>query len=113
MFAVSGLCFKVLESDSPGLFGKAVGYANWSVLCLIGHGIGGVAVGAALGSVGGWLSPPPWMAAVLGIACVFWAFQEVRLIPNGLPQWHRQVQRRWVGRLPWMLVALGYGVQLG
>ena len=113
MFGVTGLRFRLLDPDGAGRVGPAFQYAGWSVLYLLGHAVGAAAIGAVLGWVGSQAPILPQMTLALGIVCLFWTFQEALMVPNGLPQWHRQVQRHWVGRLPWALVALGYGAQLG
>lgn len=71
--------------------------------------------GALLGAAGealpaGWI-PRLWLAAA--VACFGWALHEFGLLRLPMPQLHRQVQRHWMQRLPWNLVALGYGLQLG
>jgi hypothetical protein len=51
--------------------------------------------------------------ALFCILCLLWALREFRLIKLPMPQWQRQVQQQWLGRLPWNLLAVGFGVQLG
>jgi sulfite exporter TauE/SafE len=116
MFGVSGLRLKMLRSGDRGPTLTMIFYAAWSALYLSGHALGAVVVGGMLGMVGShWPLLPllPRVTAAISILCLFWAVQEARLSANGWPQWHRQVQRHWLGRLPWTLIALGYGFQLG
>jgi hypothetical protein len=71
--------------------------------------------GAVVGWIGSYL--PLLMritaVAVVGVLCAIWALAEIKLIAIPMPQWPRQVQRQWLGNIPWGLVALGYGFQLG
>jgi hypothetical protein len=63
------------------------------------------------GTVGAWdhsLALP-----LLGAACVAAALLQLRLVRLPLPHWPRQVPRTWLLRLPWDLLAWGYGLQLG
>src|SRR5205823_6188804 len=80
-----------------------------------GHAAGGVACGAVLGLAGAAL--PAGAAsqgfALLAIACFAWSLRQFQLLDFPMPQWRRQVTREWMLRLPWDVVALGYGFQLG
>jgi hypothetical protein len=84
-------------------------------LWIVGHAAGGAVIGALLGWAGSHLSGPAQWAGLgaLCLLCLIWALAELRLVSVPMPQWRRQVPRTWLGRLPWDIVALGYGVQLG
>jgi hypothetical protein len=103
----------VLLHDGKGRL--AVRYGAWSAFWLVGHVVGGAMVGGLLGWIGSHLPQAgrPAALAVLGVLCLLWASAELRLIRVPMPQWPRQVPRVWLGRLPWDVIALGYGVQLG
>jgi hypothetical protein len=117
MFGVSGLRASHLAAadGQPWGPGARLRYALWAALWVVGHGLGGAATGAALGALGGalWAPAPPAGAAVLGLACLGWALAEFRWLRLPMPCWARQVPRGWMGRLPWGVVAVGYGLQLG
>jgi hypothetical protein len=90
-------------------------YGIWSMLWVVAHVAGGLFLGAGLGAMG-MLLPTRYQAAgvaLLSILCLLWALRELQLIKLPMPQWQRQVQQHWLGRLPWNLLAVGFGVQLG
>jgi hypothetical protein len=113
MSAVSGLRFNALGADDTSWLGRSFRYGIWSVMFFVGHAAGGAGIGALFGFAGAQPRQPMLVAAGLGVLCAIWATQEALSMPNRWPQWQRQVQRRWLGRLPWELIALLYGLQLG
>jgi len=90
-------------------------FGGWSIMWLTGHILGGMVTGGALGAVGSLLPVRVRIAslAVLSLLCLLWALAELKIVKTPMPQWPRQVQERWLVRLPWNLIALGYGFQLG
>jgi hypothetical protein len=115
MFGVTGLRFSSTRIDASGNVMPAMDYLVWSLFWILGHLLGGIAVGAVAGWLGSYLPALPRIIALAAVSllCTLWAFAEIGLVRIPMPQWRRQVQRHWLGRLPWNLVALGYGVQLG
>jgi sulfite exporter TauE/SafE len=117
MFGVSGLRACQLLPASGAAWGvpARLRYAGWVLLWALGHLAGGAAVGAALGALGGlvWSPAPQSVLAVFSLACLAWALREFGGLRLPMPCWQRQVQRDWMCRLPWGVVALGYGLQLG
>lgn len=118
MFGVSGLRYRLLLP--PGSAGgasrrAAIGYGLWSLCWVTGHVAGGGLLGAALGWLGAGLSPGGRLVgvAVLSAGCLAGGLHQLGLIRLPMPQLHRQVPRTWTLRIPWGLVALGYGLQLG
>jgi hypothetical protein len=87
----------------------------WALLWVVGHVAGGAVLGAALGWAGALLSAggQAIALALLGAGCLAGGLHQLGVIRLPMPQVPRQVPRHWLGRLPWSVVALGYGVQLG
>ncbi len=118
MFGVSGLRSQQLQAQYEGT-GKRhrpwIRYGIWALLWVAGHVAGGVLLGAALGWLGSGLPPAtqPAGLVVLSGGCLGMALHQLQVLRLPLPQLHRQVSRLWLVRLPWDLVALGYGLQLG
>ena len=112
MFGVAGL-------RARGLFAQRgavrLHFAVWSALLVIGHVAGGALAGGVMGWAGASLSPAVRRLTCfifLG-ACLAWSLPHLSLWRYEMPQWRRQVQRYWMQHLPWSLVAIGYGLQLG
>lgn len=80
-----------------------------------GHVAGGALVGAGLGLLGSLLKPESLAAGTYLLAGVLLlgALHQLQILRLPLPHLPRQVPRHWIGRLPWDVVALGYGLQLG
>src|SRR4051812_13228847 len=118
MFGVSGLRVQMLTRAAPGAAPRArvaLRYAVWTLCWVCGHVAGGALLGAGLGWLGGALPPPPAgvrlpLGGPLGGGGASPQFGRAGL---PLPHCPRQVPRVWMLRLPWDLVALGYGAQLG
>jgi hypothetical protein len=109
MFGVTGQIMMGCERRTRGSM------LGWSVAWLAGHCLGGVAIGALLGAVGARI-PENWrtpLGAALAAVTLLWAATELGWMPLKMPQWQRQVQRRWILLLPPPLAALGFGLQLG
>jgi hypothetical protein len=113
MFGVAGLRWSCLTGSA--FWRKSLAAASWMACWLLGHVAGGLACGAALGMAGGLLSldtrveiAGAWSAICLALTLRHW-----KLLNFEPPQWKRQVSQEWMFRLPWDLVALGYGFQLG
>lgn len=99
---------------APGSGAERIGYAVWVLCWLIGHVAGGGLLGALLGWLGHVL--PEWRTAVLVLTaavCLAYGLGHVALLRLPLPNLPRQVPRGWMCALPWNVVALGYGFQLG
>lgn len=116
MFGVAGLRVSLepeLERRSRLRFANS--FAAWSAFYVLGHVAGGAAVGGILGAMGGLLPGGVHWGATAGlpVLCALWALQEFGRLRLPMPQLHRQVQRNWMHRRHWNLVAVGYGVQLG
>jgi hypothetical protein len=86
---------------------------------VLGSAAGGVALGAALGSVGGvartafaWWTATASLVA-LGIVALIGAALDIQLIPVSLPTVRRQVNERWLQRYRGWVYGLGFGFQLG
>jgi hypothetical protein len=118
MFGVSGLRVQTLlcEAGQQRLTLRLrLLYALWVLVWIVGHVLGGMAVGAALGWLGALASLPglALLEVVLAGLCLLAALRQAGVLPLPLPQLHRQVPRHWMATLPWSVVALGYGLQLG
>jgi hypothetical protein len=118
MFGVSGLRYLLLaRANGPPAppRGAGVRYGAWALAWVAGHVAGGAALGAALGWAGSGLSPGGRLAGLgmLGLGCLAGAMHQFGVVRLPLPQLPRQVPRGWMGRLPWDVVAVGYGLQLG
>jgi hypothetical protein len=116
MFGVSGLRAEPLQLPGAGARLRArAGYALWAFLWVLGHVAGGALLGAALGWAGGGL-PARALAlrpAILSAGCLVWGLHQLGVVTVPMPEIPRQVSRAWILRLPWGLLALGYGAQLG
>src|SRR5262245_50405091 len=118
MFGVSGLRSRQLQVQYQGT-GKRhwpwLRYGVWALIWVAGHVAGGALLGAALGWLGSKVLPKPWPAGlvVLSVGSLVLALHQLQVLRLPLPQLHRQVSRLWLLQLPWNLVALGYGLQLG
>jgi hypothetical protein len=118
MFGVAGLRGQSLiaSSNEGGWVLRAkLRYGAWAFLWILGHVLGGSLVGATLGWSGAMLSPQGRTLGVmvLSICCLAWGLHQLGVFRLPMPQLSRQVARSWLLKLPWNLVALGYGVQLG
>ncbi len=117
MFGVSGLRAWQLQTAAGQSWsaGARLHYLLWTGFWVVGHLAGGAVVGALLGALGGMLGLPGAPLALIGLslACLAWALRELGWLRLPMPSWPRQVNRFWMGRLPWNVVALGYGFQLG
>jgi hypothetical protein len=113
MFGVTGLRFRTLSNwaSRPWL---RIRFAVWAGLWVTGHALGGFLIGGVLGWAGSTLSRSgEAVGAVLALGCVALAVRQSGWLRVPLPECRRQVQRGWMMRLPWSVVALGYGLQLG
>jgi hypothetical protein len=117
MFGVTGLRYSALiaESHSCRAAQRArARYGFWVLNWVIGHILGGALVGGALGWVGAHIrTSDVGVIAGMSIICLAGAARELDVVRLPLPQLRRQVSRVWMQRLPWTIVALGYGIQLG
>jgi len=83
---------------------------------LLGSLAGGVALGAALGSVGYLLRElvDPTLAAVtLGAVCVAAFVADRGRWRRRIPSWHRQVNEDWLSEFRGWVYGAGFGFQLG
>jgi sulfite exporter TauE/SafE len=112
---VTGQRFMMRQTGSEADWASLLRFGAWSIMWLTAHILGGIVTGGALGAVGSLLPGPFRIAAlaVLSALCLIWALAELKVVKLPMPQWPRQVQERWLVRLPWNLIALGYGFQLG
>jgi hypothetical protein len=112
---VIGQRLTILRSASDAGRNARVSYGVWLTLWLAGHAVGGFAIGGVLGWLGSCISVSYRTAGtvLLSVLCLIWALAELKIIRIPMPQWPRQVQQLWLARLPWNLIAIGYGVQLG
>lgn len=115
MFGVSGLRALQLSERSGGRSSPlaVARYLSWTGSWLVGHVLGGALVGGLLGSLAAPRRLGDAGLAGLAVLCLAGAIRELRLGRSPLPCWQRQVNRAWMWRLPWHVVALGYGLQLG
>lgn len=113
MFGVTGLRFRLLADGGGGP--SLPRFFLWSLVWVFGHALGGVVLGAALGWFGSGLEPALQPGAIVLMACTCFGLgmHQFGWLRWPLPQWRRQVRRQWMQELPWNVVALGYGVQLG
>src|SRR5262245_1278491 len=118
MFGVTGLHAQQLFSSQEAA-GKMLRarfrYGAWALLWIGVHAAGGGTLGALLGWFGSVL-PSKGQAAgllVLSVGCLGWGLHHLGVCRLPMPQIPRQVARPWMVSLPWSLVALGYGTQLG
>ncbi len=112
MFGVTGQIMMGWRQQSKSLAGRWLG---WSLSWVFGHLLGGAALGAMLGYAGSYV-PARFripMGAGLAAMSLLWAVAELGWLALPMPQLQRQVQRPWILRLPPLLTALGFGVQLG
>lgn len=114
MFGVAGLRYRLLMNEASR-WSIPARFVAWSLVWIVGHGLGGAVVGGALGRAGSFafVSHESMALVLLGVSCVVLGFHQVGWIHLRTPHLARQVQRDWMTRLPWSAVALGYGVQLG
>lgn len=114
MFGVTGLRFRLLSNQASGWSARGR-FCLWGVLWIAGHVLGGILIGGALGLAGSACPVSLRRAAMggLALACVAWGLRQLGWFGFPMPQWRRQVQREWMMKHPWSLVALGYGIQLG
>src|SRR3954471_7191574 len=115
MFGVSGLrIFQLTVASGQGWRPLVrLHYLSWTCCWLAGHVAGGMLIGGLLGTLGARRWAGAAGLGLLGLACLAGAVRELALVRVALPCWQRQVNRGWMWRLPWDLVALGYGLQLG
>lgn len=117
MFGVTGHWKADLSKSHARLkvWRKQLAGARRSLSWLSGHVLGGALVGYALGAIGSRLPARAIDVALVALscACAGWALHHLGFLRMPMPQLSRQVPRSWLTRLPWDVVALGYGVQLG
>jgi hypothetical protein len=106
----------MLSSISP--LGERARGNRWGVTAgayLVGSVAGGLAIGAALGSLGMLLGPLP-TSARLGLAAgvaIVGAGADLAHSWLRLPTVHRQVDERWLGQYRGWVYGMGFGAQLG
>ena len=93
-----------------------LGIAHW--LHAVGSVSGGVAVGAAFGSLGVAVAllidvSAATMLLIVGAVAAAYSLRELGLFDVPMPQVHRQVPASWRRRYPANVVAFLYGVGLG
>jgi hypothetical protein len=118
MFGVSGLRAQVLLQQARAerfTLRTRLRYAVWALFWVAGHVVGGLLVGVALGAGGALLALGGYATAgiVLSAVCLAAALHQWQVLWLPLPHLRRQVPRHWMLRLPWSIVAVGYGLQLG
>lgn len=118
MFGVAGQRASLLTPGGARLRSSASAlgsYAVWAACWIAGHICGGVLLGAAAGWMGAGLAMRNQVAALtlLSAACVAAALHQFNVIRLPLPELPRQVQRLWIIKYPWNLLAIGFGLQLG
>ena len=81
-----------------------------------GSAVGGALVGAAAGALGTAAAAATSPTIVVAVAAVLAAVRyavELRGGSDRIPQWHRQVDKRWLDEYRGWIYGFGYGVQLG
>lgn len=114
MFGVAGLRAERLTA-AAGRRRAYRRYAAWALLWVMGHVAGGALLGAGLGWLGGLVPAGARPAGLLALATlsVAWGLHHLGVLRLPMPQIPRQVPRPWLFTVPWDLIALGYGLQLG
>ena len=79
---------------------------------------GGAVVGLALGwageaLLGGLQVPVSTRLLLLGVVALLGALADAKVVPWGLPTWHRQVDERWLTTYRGWIYGAGLGFQLG
>jgi hypothetical protein len=106
----------MLSSINP--LGERARGNRWGVTAgayLVGSVVGGLAIGAALGTLGMVLGPLP-SSARLGVAAgvaIVGAGADLAGSRLRLPTLHRQVDEQWLGRYRGWVYGVGFGAQLG
>jgi hypothetical protein len=98
----------MLTSISPlGERARGNRWATTAAAYVVGSLLGGLTIGAVLGTAGSWTHASPLVAA--GVCAV----AAVADLTGRLPTLHRQVDEDWLTRSRGWVYGLGYGFQLG
>lgn len=105
----------MLASITPlGERGRRMRWGRTMAAYVVGSVLGGAAIGAVLGGLGGLVPARPGrLAAALAVAVVCLVAAGLDLTRRRLPTLHRQVDEDWLQRYRGWVYGVGFGFQLG